>query len=297
MCDHPSSADFRAVTYEAPYGGGDYEGNQRSAATVAGGIMRYRFATDPVEKSLGLWIARNGGDHLLAVMRNVGRPCTYKNYTTLGYTCGTAFLLLHEATGEDRWRQAAEPVAGDFVKRQKPEGNFWLYDGPPDDKIPVFHWIYQADLKPGIHGPQMYEMDPSDVLWFLGKLRTQLKTDKYRESEEKAYQWVMQNPVKSGIWMDMGAHSPCPVVPLNLTGRNCSYFALYLLDSAPAERRDLKLVDELMRYAENQHMDWARQGPAKQAAVLGKHEGLLDHDPVPVHAAMGAWGVELREAP
>jgi hypothetical protein len=49
-------------------------------------------------------------------------------------------------------------------------------------------------------------------------------------------------------------------VPLNLTGRNGSYFALYLLDSAPPERRDLKLVDELMRYAENQHLDWSREG-------------------------------------
>jgi hypothetical protein len=83
----------------------------------------------------------------------------------------------------------------------------------------------------------------------------------FRDCEEKAYRWVMEHSVRPFFWRDQGHHSPCMVPPFRHTGRCASYFALYLLDVALEDCRDLDLVAELMRFSETCHVDWSRPEP------------------------------------
>jgi hypothetical protein len=182
---------------------------------------------------------------------------------------GESFLDLYTATHDERWSKAAQMVAQAFAERQTEAGN-WVEgdEGGKKGKTPLEHIsgatyppripTYEAGLMPGIHGPHLHDFDASEVLWFLGRLRQELKTEAFAACEEKAYQWVMKEPVRTFLWRDQGHHSPCTVPPLLHTGRCSSYFALYLLEAAPEGRRDLALVRELMRFSEERHLDWSR---------------------------------------
>ena len=213
------------------------------------------------------------GDHMRAgCMSRGGMPKCYKGGIANTHLFGTAFLDLYAATGDTRWKDAAEMVAKAYARLQLPNGT-WAElsdDGRKSTNdpatlkpaVPAHQAIYDAGLVPGIHGPHLLEYDCSEVLWFLGRLRTELKTDAFRECEDKAYRWVMDHSVKEFFWRDQGHHSTCMVPPFLYRGRAPSYFALYLLECAPADRRDLNLVAELMRFCETRHMDWSRPDPA-----------------------------------
>ena len=96
-------------------------------------------------------------------------------------------------------------VAKAYARLQLPNGT-WAEltdhgDNLPDlvtmkSDHPVHQAAFDAGLVPGIHGPHLVEYDCSEVLWFLGRLRTELKTDAFRECEDKAYRWVMDHSVK-----------------------------------------------------------------------------------------------------
>jgi hypothetical protein len=275
--DHPGLNEMRGHgIYNAP-GSGDNGGCQIIFGAVWVGLSRYHLADDPNEREAGLMTAREACEHLRAsCLARGGMPKTYKEGIANASLYGEAFLDMYAATGEQRWKDAALMVARAFAQSQL-EGGTWA-EGWKDPAIPakllkaggagaeMYRGILEAGLIPGIHGPHLAEYDCSEVLWFLGRARTELATDAFRDTEDKACQWVMENSVKPFFWRDQGHHSPCMVPPFEHTGRCSSYFALYLLEAAPPERRDLRLVAELMRYSENQHLDWSR-GNAGDGAV------------------------------
>ena len=268
--DHFTLHEMRGHgVYPVP-GSGDNGGCQVIFGAVWAGLTRYHLADDPNEREAGLAMAREACEHLRGSCRaRGGMPKCYKEGIANASLYGEAFLDLYAATREPRWREAAERVGRAFAESQLDNGT-WA-EGWKDPDIPARRVessrsdterrIHEAGLIPGIHGPHLAEYDGSEVLWFLGRIRTELKTEAFRQSEEKAYQWVMENSVKPFLWRDQGHHSPCMVPPLRYTGRCASYFALYLLDAAPKERSDLDLVADLMRFSETCHLDWSRPGP------------------------------------
>lgn len=261
-----------------PPGQGDNGGSQILTGGISTGLVRYRLATDPNEREAGLMLAIETGDHMRAgCLSRGGMPKCYKGGIANTHLFGTAFLDLYAATGDTRWKDAAEMVAKAYARLQLPNGT-WAEvseDGRTSTNdsstlkpaVPHHQPILDAGLVPGIHGPHLLEYDCSEVLWFLGRLRTELKTDAFRDCEDKAYRWVMGHSVKEFFWRDQGHHSPCMVPPFHYKGRAPSYFALYLLESAPADRRDLNLAAELMRFCETRHMDWSRPDPAAVRAL------------------------------
>jgi len=267
-CDHPVLGSQRGHGITIPPGQGDNGDCQIHIGAIYAGLVRYRLATAPNEREAGLMMTIETGDHMRAgCMSRGGMPKCYKGGIANTHLFGTAFLDLYAATGDARWKDAAEMVAKAYARLQLPNGT-WAEladDGrssvdPATAKpaVPHHQAIFDAGLVPGIHGPHLVEFDCSEVLWFLGRLRTELKTDAFRECEDKAYRWVTDHSVREFFWRDQGHHSPCMVPPFQYKGRAPSYFALYLLECAPADRRDLNLVAELMRFCETRHMDWSR---------------------------------------
>jgi len=271
-CDHPTLGFLRGHDSYSPPGGGDNGGSQILTGAVSAGLVRYRLSPDASEREAGLMLAIETGDHMRAgCLSRGGMPKCYKEGIANTHLFGTAFLDLYAATGDARWREAAEMVAKAYAQRQLPDGT-WAEltegGGKPLDpatmkpRVPAEQAIFDAGLVPGIHGPHLADYDGSEVLWFLGRLRNELKNDAFRECEDKAYRWVMEHSVKEFFWRDQGHHSPCMVPPFRYKGRAPSYFALYLIECAPAERADTALVAELMRFCETRHMDWSRPDPA-----------------------------------
>jgi hypothetical protein len=232
-------------------------------------LARHQLATEADEREAGLLLAVEVGDFLRAAcqMRD-GVPKVYKEGIANAHLYGVAFLDLYAATQDDRWREAALMVGKAFAESQLPNGTWaegWKTPDIPEKRLAGARndqerQAYEAGLIPGIHGPHLHEYDGSEVLWFLGRLRHELKTDAVRDCEEKSYRWVMDHSVKNWFWRDQGHHSPCMVPPFRFKGRTASYFALYLLEYAPAERCDLELVADLMRFCETRHLDWSRGG-------------------------------------
>jgi len=276
--DHPTLGFLRGHGIYSPPGQGDNGGSQILTGAISTGLVRYRLATDPNEREAGLMLAIETGDHMRAgCLSRGGMPKCYKGGIANTHLFGTAFLDLYAATGDARWKEAAEMVAKAYARLQLPNGT-WAEvseDGRTSTNdsstlkpaVPHHQPILDAGLVPGIHGPHLLEYDCSEVLWFLGRLRTELKTDAFRDCEDKAYRWVMDHSVKEFFWRDQGHHSPCMVPPFHYKGRPPSYFALYLLEYAPADRRDLNLAAELMRFCETRHMDWSRPDPAAVRAL------------------------------
>lgn len=267
--DHPTLGSLRGHRITIPPGQGDNGDSQILTGAISTGLVRYRLATDPNEREAGLMMAIETGDHMRAgCTSRDGMPKCYKGGIANTHLFGTAFLDLYAATGDPRWKDAAEMVARAYARTQLPNGTWaelsedgrTCSDDPATMKSdhPVHQAAFDAGLLPGLHGPHLAEFDCSEVLWFLGRLRTELKTDAFRECEDKAYRWVMDQSVKEFFWRDQGHHSPCMVPPFKYKGRAPSYFALYLLECAPADRRDLDLAAELMRFCETRHMVWSR---------------------------------------
>jgi hypothetical protein len=276
-CDHPTLGFLRGHETYSPPGSGDNGGSQILTGAVSAGLVRYRLSPDASEREAGLMLAIETGDHMRAgCLSRGGMPKCYKEGIANTHLFGTAFLDLFAATGDMRWKEAAEMVARAYAQRQLPSGTWAeLEQGggkaldPATMKpvVPAHQAIFDAGLIPGIHGPHLAEYDCSEVLWFLGRVRTELKIDAFRECEDKAYRWVMDHSVKEFFWRDQGHHSPCMVPPFHYKGRAPSYFALYLLQCATAERCDLDLAAELMRFCETRHLDWSRPDPATARRV------------------------------
>jgi hypothetical protein len=267
--DRPALGVLRGHGEHNPPGAGDNGGSQILFGAVASGLVRYRHAPTTAEREAGLQMAVETGDFLRAACRlRGGMPKVYKEGIANAHLYGVAFLDLHAATKDERWREAALMVARAFAESQLPNGTWaegWKNaDIPARMKpvVPEHQAILDADLIPGIHGPHLYEYDCAEVLWFLGRLRQELATDVARECEEKAYRWVMDHSVKEWFWRDQGHHSPCMVPPFRYKGRTASYFALYLLECAPKERCDVGLVADLLRFCETRHVDWTRGAEA-----------------------------------
>jgi len=172
-------------------------------------------------------------------------------------------------------------MARAYVRAQQPQGHWLILHDEADYRRPApwpmevkldpawkEEWKeqFKANLRSGLHGPEHPEMEPAELLCFFGRLRQDLKTDEFRDCEEKAYRWVIENSAKTFFWRDQGHHSMCLVVPVKQTGRGASYFAQYLLNYAPKERCDLALVADLMRFSETRHLDWSR--PKADSAVM-----------------------------
>lgn len=277
-CDHATLARVRGHQTYTPPGAGDNGGCQELLGAISAGLVRYRLATDPNEREAGLMMAIETGDHMRAgCLARGGMPKAYKGGIANTHLFGTGFLDLYAATGDQRWKDAAEMVAKAYARLQLPNGTWAELEDNGRSSVdpatakpatPAHQAIYDAGLLPGIHGPHPAEFDGSEVLWFLGRLRTELKTDAFRECEDKAYRWVMDYSVKDFFWRNQGHESMCMVVPFIYTGRSSSYFALYLLECAPTDRRDLKLAAELMRFCETRHMNWSRPDPSSVRGVM-----------------------------
>lgn len=135
---------------------------------------------------------------------------------------GFALLKLHAVTGEASYLDAALRIAATLRKFQGPEGN----------------WPFRINARTG-EVKYGYACSQLWYVWFFEKLAEATGEKSYLASRDRAFQWLLKNPVRTNEWLGLygdivsGARSFDQWVALET--------AIYLLDH---RREDPTYVDQ-----------------------------------------------------
>ena len=157
---------------------------------------------------------------------------------------GSAYLDLYDATGNKEYLEASVKIAETYAKTQLPEGSW-----------PLMVWIESGDAV------QDNMCVPTDIINFLDRLAVDYGKTQFRNNSEKAFQWIMENPMKSFHWEgqfeDMGYSKNYS----NMERGKPFAFAVILLARSEEEPGYIEMAEELIRFAEDQFVIWEQPLP------------------------------------
>ena len=265
MCDNPVNTHFRLNHGSFRYWPDEGDG-QIWYWTYSGfyaGLVLAQTSPDPAERQYGLDLAMTVGEMWLRNF-SLGYLCdTYKGWVFDQWVPGACWLDLYRLTGDPRWRDLVLEHAKRICAKQLPSGT-WCDTSPENGNVPL-------DAKTGlpqiisIQGPSMQQWDPSSLLYYLGRVRKELKIDDFRATEDKAWQWLVDNSIARFDWRRQGpgestAHKqPWETIP------DCALHCYeYLALDLPGRKADPELMEDLLRWCEERAVDWRRQAHPTQ---------------------------------
>ncbi len=243
------------------------------APSIVRTMLRYsKLADDPHEAAFARSMAIRCGCTILMSSRNdLDFPSTQKNRVTfMQYYPGLAFLELYHETGRKVFSDKAVAIARGLRKVQRPSGS-WA------------HTDINGIMSDGTHshgGEAIDEFDPSAVLYFLGRLRTELNTSEFVDVEDRAWQWLETHSLHDLWWRYQPEHGLGQRESVR-SPKELTFLVRYILDYAPAERRDVGLAEEVARYCEDQFTVWDRSpGPYSTPHVVRAIEKTKRYTPL-----------------
>ncbi len=229
-------------------------------AVIDGMIQYSKFA--PAEKrENALLIAKNAADYLIKISEPAGSPLEffpptyagdvrtakiYKGQVMMIYPvyAGGVYLNLYDVTKDKKYFDAAKKIADTYVKLQLPGGS----------------WILKIDAKTG-RPVKPNICIPISIINFFDRLEKQYGLNEYNKYRNTAFNWVMENPVKTFNWEGQFEDME-PLEPYkNLTKDDAVSVAGYLLGHSKENPEYIKLAEELLRYSENQFVVWENPMP------------------------------------
>ena len=240
----------------------------------------------PADAKKALLIAQRAAEYLISISEPAGAPLEYFTPTysrkDYGYSpewnqaaeknkdklmvayaaeAATAFLDLYDTTKDDRFLSAAKRIADTYVKLQMPCGT----------------WPAMVEVKTGTPTAKNLCMPTMWIIPFLERLAEQYGMDDYKAAKEKAFGWVMENPMKTFNWEGQFEDQFLSPDYENLTGIDACYHAVYLLKHKEDDPQYVKQAEELIRFAEDQFVVWESIMPAEYQSrkTLGYDNYLL----------------------
>jgi hypothetical protein len=111
-----------------------------------------------------------------------------------------------------------------------------------------------------LQGPTMQQWDPSSTLYYLGRIRKELKTDDFRAAEDKAWQWLQENSIARFDWRRQGpSESTQHKQPWSTITDSALHCYEYLALDLPDRKADPALMEDLLHWCEERSVDWRRQ--------------------------------------
>jgi maltose/maltodextrin transport system substrate-binding protein len=154
---------------------------------------------------------------------------------------GITFLKLYDKTKDEKYFDAATNIANTYLKNQLPSGT----------------WYIRINKETGKPSSEVLCI-PNNVISLLSVLINKYKQAQYQKSMESAFQWIMDNPVKTFDWTgqfeDVGAKSKYK----NLSQYEPTWFAQHLLDNKKKDTSYVRLAKELIDFCEDQFVVWER---------------------------------------
>ncbi len=184
----------------------------------------------------------------------------YRGYTPLSHWSAEAVLDAYLQTGDPRWKEMAMRYAEGLITLQRKTGGFTASGGYPLTGPAGFFARWQAGND---------EFGASELLYVLGRIRRDLKTDAFASAERKAYGWMKDRAVRDRYFPIYVHHSATQGYPVGQHAMSALYFSRYLLECAPPDLRDVKLAEEVARWAEDHDIAWQRESSdAKAGAIM-----------------------------
>lgn len=225
------------------------------SSLVVGAITHAKLKSQPEEKERAVKLARIIADYLLSIRYEKGSAWEYfvpsyskniisgnkpymkhsNNFTIIGADAGNAFLDLYDYTGDKKYFEAAKRIADTYAKTQLDNGT----------------WYQLVDYKSGKPVAPNLAI-PTSVVNYYNRLKHDYNIEGFDKSLDNALKWIMENPVKTFNWQgqyeDISASKPFD----NQNREQACDLAIYLFKN----NKNLKLAEELVRFAEDQFVIW-----------------------------------------
>ncbi len=230
------------------------------SALIIGAVTSARLK--PAEAKQSIDLARIIADYLLNITFSddhalKGFPPTYYGYKEIfdqkpashmkyensmiiyGADAGHAYLDLYDYTKDEKYLQAAKRIADTYLKTQLANGSWYLFVNNQSGK----------NTEPII-------TIPTSTINYFDRLRRDYKVTGLEKATEKAFNWIMQNPVRTFDWHaqfeDIFARPPYR----NLSREQACDLAIYLFRNGEGKAENVRLAEELVRFSEDQFVIW-----------------------------------------
>lgn len=165
------------------------------------------------------------------------RPAT--NFTIMGVDAGYAFLDLYDYTKDTKYFDAAKLIAQTYLKNQMENGSWYQF----------VNYETNAPVAKNV-------AIPTSVINYFDRLSHDYKVKGLATATMKAFNYIMENPVKSFDWQgqfeDVAARPPYT----NLSREQSCDLAIYLLNNSKGKPGNVTLAEELIRFSEDQFVIW-----------------------------------------
>ena len=102
---------------------------------------------------------------------------------------------------------------------------------------------------------------PTDIINFLKRLERNYGKEEFRASSEKAFNWIMENPMKTFHWEGQFEDVGYSKHYSNMERGKPLAFAVILLSRSKEEPAYVAMAEELIRFAEDQFIIWEQPLP------------------------------------
>jgi len=262
MCDNPASTPLRLNHGMYERGCLNHNGDAQvwypTYVALYAGLALAQHAPDPAERQYGLDLAITVGEVWQRSFAIAYLPDTYKGWAFDQWVYGTAWLDLYRLTGDPRWRDLVLEHARRLCSKQLASGTWTETD--PDSGGTAYDAALGRPKVMSLHGPSMQQWDPSSTLYYLGRIRKELKTDDFRAAEDKTWQWLQENSIARFDWRRQGPReSTQQKQPWQTISDYTLHCYEYLALDLPGRTADPALMEDLLRWCEERSVDWRRQ--------------------------------------
>jgi maltose/maltodextrin transport system substrate-binding protein len=236
------------------------------SALIIGAVTQARLTKNSLEKEEATQLATTVADSLISLSFPKGAPLEFFPPTYHGYPqyfedqdshmeydrsmiiqaadAGHAYLDLYDLTNETKYLEAAKRIADTYLKTQMDNGSWYLYVNNKTGK----------NLDPNV-------AIPTAMINYFDRLSTDYQISGLEEATQKAFQYIMDNPVKTYNWQgqfeDISARQDFE----NQSREQACDLAIYLLRNDAENKESLQLAENLIRFAEDQFVIWERPKP------------------------------------
>lgn len=218
---------------------------------------------EPTEAQSAMLIAENAAKYLISISEPKGEPLeyfpptytgnlrkakTYKDQFMLIYPSRVAliYLDLFDKTRNKEYLNAAKKIADTYNKLQLPEGTWYLKMYANGEKVNENYLI------------------PIEIIILYDRLENQFKLSGYNQNRKRAFDWILENPVKTWNWEAQFEDMEPTQNYKNLTKHQACSFVLYLLERIDIYPQYLELCKEITLFAEDQFVVWEQPLPNKE---------------------------------
>ncbi len=193
-----------------------------------------------------------------------------------------AYLDLYDVTGEKKYFQAALRIADTYVKTQLPEGSWPLK-------------VMAKTGKPVV--PNICV--PIEMVMLFDRLIGQYRQGRYKAARDKAWRWILENPMKTYNWQAQ-FEDVHPAPPYKNLARDlpCTV-AGYIFRRYKSDPDLVAAAEEMVRFAEDQFVVWREPMPQPRRKVEAWHlPGVLEqyYYYVPIDASAAQMIIAWHDA-